>query len=378
MKIQLARLLPLVLLLPFSLSLAAPIPAAPDIGARGFILQDAHSGRILVETNADERLEPASLTKIMTAYIAFTELGAGNIKLEDQVTVSKKAWRTQGSRMFIEVNTQVQVEQLLHGIITQSGNDASVALAEHIAGSEEAFAQLMNSHALRMGMTNTNFINSTGLPDPEHYTTARDMAVLTKALIREYPDYYKWFSIHEYTYNDITQYNRNKLLWRDKTVDGVKTGYTVSAGYCLIGSALRGDMRLIGVVMGTKGPEARAKAMQTLLNYGFRYYETHKLYAANEQLTRARVWKGAQEHVALGLSEDLYLTIPRNEYDNLKASMTVSPQIMAPVGRGEPYGRIQVDLAGEEIVNVPLVALGNIGEGDIWQQMMDEVRLWFE
>jgi D-alanyl-D-alanine carboxypeptidase (penicillin-binding protein 5/6) len=266
------------------------IPAPPDLGAKAIFLADFGSGRVLAESNADQRLEPASLTKIMTAYVVFRELAKGNLKLEDMVGVSEKAWRTEGSRMFAQVGAQISVENLLKGMIVQSGNDASVALAEHVAGDEAVFAQMMNQNAERLGMKNTHFKNSMGLPDPDHYTTARDLFILTHALIEEFPEYYQWHAIKEFVFNGIKQTNRNQLLWRDSTVDGVKTGHTEGAGYCLVTSALRDGMRLIAVVLGAKSGNERAKANQTLLNYGFRFYETRALYKANEKLTEARKW----------------------------------------------------------------------------------------
>src|SRR5690554_127605 len=304
-------------------ALPVPTPAAPQLGAPSYILVDFHSGQELAGKNADERMEPASLTKLMTVYAVLHELNAGRLSLDDQVTVSEKAWRAEGSRMFIEVGTKVSVEKLLRGVIIQSGNDASIALAEHIAGSEGTFAQLMNQYAQTLGMTGTHFMNATGLPHPEHFSTARDLAKLAAAIIREFPEHYSLYSEKQFTYNGITQYNRNKLLWRDPSVDGLKTGHTQSAGYGLITSAQRENMRLISVVMGTKGEDDRAQQSQALLNYGFRFFETHRLYAAGTALAEPRVWKGVTEYLPLGLSRDLYVTIPRNQYEQLDASMSV-------------------------------------------------------
>jgi D-alanyl-D-alanine carboxypeptidase (penicillin-binding protein 5/6) len=278
-----------------------PIPKPPATGAKAYILQDYDSQRIVAEKDSDQSIEPASITKLMTAYAVFMELKSGNISLEDSVTISEKAWRTPGSRMFIEVGKQVSVEDLLKGMIIQSGNDATVALAEYIAGSEDTFAALMNRHAEELGLTGSHFMNSTGLPDAEHYMSARDIALLAGQLIREFPEYYQWYSQKEFTFNDITQYNRNKLLWRDASVDGVKTGHTDSAGYCLVTSAKQGDMRLISVVLGTDSENARADASQALLNYGFRFFETHKLYDGGNQLATSRIWKGETESVSLGI-----------------------------------------------------------------------------
>lgn len=354
------------------------IPPAPRIVARSYILQDFHSGRVLAEKDADLRLAPASLTKIMTAYVVFRELNNGHLSLDEKVTISKKAWQTPGSRMFVEVNKQVAIEDLLKGMIIQSGNDASVALAEHVAGDENTFAQLMNQHAKRLGMNNTHFTNSMGLPGPDHYTTARDMATLTRALIREFPNYYGWYSLREFTFNDITQQNRNKLLWRDKSVDGVKTGHTEEAGYCLVTSAQRSGMRLVSVVMGTSSVNARTNESQSLLNYGFRFFETHRLYKAHEPLSEAKVWKGDNDKVDLGLAEDLYVTIPRRHYNDLKAVINIDSRIMAPVAEGEKFGNVTVKLAGETVANKPLIALNSIDKGSFVQRLYDEAMLMIQ
>ncbi|TAN49197.1 MAG: D-alanyl-D-alanine carboxypeptidase [Methylococcaceae bacterium] len=351
------------------------IPAAPDLPAKAYYLEDFHSGRVLAEFNADEHLPPASLTKIMTAYVVFRELGSGNLKLTDKVTISPKAWHTEGSRMFIEVNKQVPVEDLVKGMIIQSGNDASVALAEHIAGDDAIFAQMMNQHAERLGMKNSHFMNSMGLPDPEHYTSARDLAIVTRAIIREFPQYYKWHSQKEFFFNGIKQMNRNKLLWRDETVDGVKTGHTEDAGFCLVASALREGMRLISVVMGTKSDEARASSNQALLNYGFRFFETRPLYKGGEKLAESKVWKGAQSAVPVGLRADLFVTIPRKQYDKLKATMDMDKEIAAPVSKGQVLGRVNIYLNDEAVTQTPLVALQDVAEGGFFRRLMDNIRL---
>jgi D-alanyl-D-alanine carboxypeptidase (penicillin-binding protein 5/6) len=360
-------------------AMGAPLrsPSAPSIDAGAYFLQDYYSGRVLAEGNADESMEPASLTKMMTVYVAFKELQDGNISLDDVVRISEKAWRTQGSRMFVEVGDQVTVEELLKGIIIQSGNDASVALAEFIAGDERAFAQLMNQYAGELGMTKTQFVNATGLPDPNEYTTARDMAALARALIHDFPNYYKWHAIRKYEYNGITQYNRNKLLWRDPSVDGLKTGHTSSAGYCLVASAERDDMRLVSVVMGSQSENTRAQQSQALLNYGFRFYETHRLYGADESLADARVWQGAVPEVQLGLQRDLYITVPRGQYDNLDGKMEIDAKIIAPITKGEVLGTATISLGKEQIAQQPLVALNSVGEGSLWQRLTDKVRLYF-
>ena len=367
-----------LLLLALPLQAAVPIPTPPDVAASGYILVDFHSGKVLAERDAGQRLEPASLTKIMTAYTIFRELKQGNIKLEDNVLISEKAWRTPGSRMFVEVGKQVTVQDLIKGMIIQSGNDACVALAEHIAGSESTFAELMNNHARRLGMTQTHFMNSTGLPHEDHYTTPADIAKAAVATIQEFPEYYPWYSEKSFVFNDIKQHNRNKLLWRDNSVDGMKTGHTEAAGYCLVASALREGMRLVSVVMGTEGEEARAKASQSLLNYGFRFYETHQLYAAGEVLNRARIWKGADEKLPLGLAQNLSVTIPRHQYQNLEAQLEVSPKIMAPVAQGSVLGQVHVTLQGEPIVSADLIALKDVEDGNLWQQIKDSALLWLE
>jgi D-alanyl-D-alanine carboxypeptidase (penicillin-binding protein 5/6) len=314
----------------------------------------------------------------MTAHVVFEELAHGDLKLSDMVHVSEKAWKQEGSRMFIEVNSRVSVEQLLKGLIIQSGNDAAVALAEHIAGSESAFANLMNEHAARLGMTHTHFANATGLPDPRHYTTPRDIAKVTIATIRDYPQYYKIYGEKEFTYNKIRQHNRNNLLWHDPSVDGVKTGHTKSAGYCLVASAKRGDMRLISVVMGTKSMKARISTSQTLLNYGFRFFETHRLYRAGQALTQARIWKGTQETLPVGLAQDLYVTIPRRQYAKLKARSELRSHITAPVAKGTVLGTLIVTLEGREVARAPMVALREMSKGGLWRQAVDTVKQWME
>lgn len=354
------------------------IPPAPSVAASSFILIDFNSGKVLAEKNADKRLAPASLTKIMTVYVIFRELSNGHLTLDEKVTISKKAWQTGGSRMFVEVNKQVSIEDLLQGVIIQSGNDASVALAEHVAGDESTFSAMMNQHAKRLGMLNSHFENSMGLPRKNHYTTARDLATLTSAVISEFPDYYRWDSQKEFTYNNITQPNRNKLLWRDKSVDGVKTGYTEEAGYCMVTSAIRDEMRLISVVMGTASANARANESQTLINYGFRFFETYKLYAGHEALNEARIWKGDVKTLPLGLKNDLFVTIPRRHYNDLKAEVDFDKKIVAPVKEGDALGNVNVSLAGTVIVNKPLVALKTVSKGGFVERLYDEALLLLE
>lgn len=375
------RLLILFSILTFSgfSSATTAVPSAPRIAASGFFLQDFNSGKILAEKNSDHRLPPASLTKIMTSYVVFNEIKNGQLNLEDLVTISEKAWRTPGSRMFIEVGKKIPVEKLLKGMVIQSGNDASVALAEHVAGDEQTFAQMMNQQAAKLGMTNSWFSNSTGLPTKEdHYTTAHDLGRLTRALISEFPEFYSWYSEKEMTFNGITQKNRNRLLWRDKSVDGVKTGHTDEAKYCLVSSSLRDDMRLISVVMGTNSENSRAQESQALINYGYRFYETHRLYRAGETLTSTRIWKGSSQQLNLGLSEDLYLTIPRKQYKNLDAQMELDPKIIAPVKKGQPFGVMKVILGGSELAQKPLIALTPIAEGGLFQRLSDEALLMLE
>ncbi len=378
-SIQILRNTSLLFLLVFWIPLASAgnilIPPAPSIAASSYLLMDFDSNKVLAEKNADKRLPPASLTKLMTVYVVFRELANGHLSLDEKVTISKKAWRTPGSRMFVEVNKQVSIEDLLKGVIIQSGNDASVALAEHVAGNEATFAVLMNQHAERLGMTNSHFVNSTGLPAENHYTTARDLAILAQAIIKEFPEYYKWDSQKEFTYNNITQHNRNKLLWRDKSVDGLKTGHTEEAGYCLVASAKRNGMRLISVVMGTASENARANESQALLNYGFRFFETHKLYEANKPIVDTRVWKGDRKQLSLGLNEDLFVTIPRRYANDLKAETVVDKRIIAPVKKGEERGLLNVSLMDEKIVSKPLVALDKVNKGSFFQRIYDEALL---
>ena len=361
-----------------SISAAAILPTAPQVNATSYLVMDYDSGRILAQKNIDNREKPASLTKMMTVYIVAEELDSGNIHLDDKVTISEKAWRMPGSRMFVEVGSKVKVSDLLRGVVVQSGNDASVALAQYVAGSEDAFVAMMNQYAKQLGMDHTHFANATGLPHENHYSTARDLATLARALIHNHPDEYKLHSIKEFTYNNIKQPNRNKLLWRDDSVDGVKTGHTDNAGYCLVASAKRDGMRLISVVMGTESDEARARASQTLLNFAFRFYETHKLYAADKSITSSRIWKGDRDNFDLGIRKDLWVTIPRGKYDDLDASIKLPPVIMAPVKKGSVQGSLKVSLDGKEIATRPLVAMDTVNEGGLYNRLKDEVRLLFQ
>ncbi len=351
------------------------IPPPPAIEARAYILMDAKSGRILAEQNADDRLEPASLTKIMTAYITFQELSRNGLQLDDMVTISPEASKAEGSRMFAEIGTAIAVENLLKGMIIQSGNDASIALAERIGGTESHFAKRMNDTASSLGMSNTHYENSMGLPHPNHYASARDMALLTRALINEFPEYYKWHSIKEFTFNNIKQANRNRLLWQDPTVDGVKTGHTEGAGYCLVASAVRNDMRLISVVMGTKSDQARAATNAALLNYGFQFYESRTLYKAKTRLTEAQVWKGAESQVPAGLQTDFDVTFPRGQYETLKATMEVDNKSVAPVHAGDRLGTVKVTRNDEVIAQQDLVALESVERGGLFKRLFDEIAM---
>jgi D-alanyl-D-alanine carboxypeptidase (penicillin-binding protein 5/6) len=366
----------------FSCAAAADIaiPDPPAVTARAYILQDYHSGRVLAEANPDEPLEPASVTKIMSVYVVFDALEQGRLKFDDTVKISEKAWRNPelpgwnlGSRMFAEVGSEVRVDDLLHGLIVQSGNDAAIALAERIGGSEEGFVELMNKHAERLGLADTSFRNSTGWPMEEHYSTARDLATLSRALIRDFPNFYALFAEKHFTYNNISQSNRNSLLWKDPTVDGIKTGYSESAGYCVAASAQRGGMRLIVVVMGAEDTHARTRNSMELLEYGFNYYESHKLFSAGKALRESRIWKGDDSVLELGPVEDVYVTIPRGEYMNLQPSLTVKKSIFAPVAERQELGQITVNLHDETVQQQPLVALHEVGRGNLIRRMIDHV-----
>jgi D-alanyl-D-alanine carboxypeptidase (penicillin-binding protein 5/6) len=360
------------LLLGFGFAAAwAEIPTAPTLPAKSYLLTDFHTGKELAGFEPDKRLPPASLTKIMAVYVVLNELAQGKLKLDDPVTISERAWRAEGSRTFVEVNRQVPVEVLLKGVIVQSGNDATIALAEHIAGDERTFAELMNQHARRLGMVNTHFTNSTGLPDPDHYTTARDLNVLTRALIADFPQYYAWFKLKEFTYNNITQHNRNLLLWRDPSVDGVKTGHTQEAGYCLVASAEREGMRLIATVLGTPSEKARAQAVQALLGYGFRFFTTRKLEEAGK-LAEARVYKGEENRVALGVFSPIYATVPKGEEGKLSTLLEVPAKLIAPIQKGQVLGKLKVRLGEETVAEYPLMALGEVKEAGFIGRWVDE------
>ena len=360
-----------------------PVPPPPNLDAKSWLLMDYTTGQVLAENNADQRVEPASITKVMTAYIVSAELAKGKIKLDDQVFISENAWRsggasTEGSTSFLAVNSKVPLKDLLYGMIIQSGNDAAIALAEHVAGSEATFAELMNQYAAQLHMTGSHFMNASGLPDPNHYSTAHDIALLARAVIHDYPEDYKIYAIKEFEWNGITQHNRNTLLWRDPTVDGIKTGHTKDAGFCLTTSAKRGDERLIAVVMGTPSDKQRSDDNQALLNYGFRFYETHKLYEAGKPLAQPELWKGAQNTIALGVAEDVLSTVPRGRYNDLKASLEVPGRLIAPYSKGQQVGMLKVALDGKTLVERPLIALNDAPEAGFWGRMSDGILLWWK
>ncbi len=361
-----------------TLVLAQQQPVAPTLAAKSWLLIESASGQELAAQAADNRLDPASLTKLMTAYITFSALKAGTIKLDQMVVVSEKAWRQEGSRMFIKVGTQVKVEDLIKGMIVQSGNDACVALAELIAGSEENFAQMMNKEAQRLGMKGTSFRNAAGLPDPNHYTTARDLATLAGALIRDFPeDYAKYYSLKEFTYNNIKQPNRNRLLWLDPTVDGVKTGHTDAAGYCLISSAKRDTRRLISVVLGTKSDAVRAQESLKLLNYGFQAYDAVKLYAKDEAVSNLPVWKGQAKTLKAGFTEDFIMVVPKGLGSHVKTELVANPTLVAPIAAGQKLGTLKVNIDDKPFGEYPVVALGDVPAAGIFGRAIDSMRLWF-
>ena len=357
-------------------AMRSTIPA-PNLKVSSWLLMDAKTGLTLAANNPDAPVEPASLTKLMTAFIVFREIERETISLDDIVVVSEKAWRSEGSRMFIEVGDKVRIDDLLMGLVVQSGNDAAVALAEHVAGSEEGFADLMNQTASEIGMDNSNFVNSAGMPHPDHYTTARDISQLARAILIDQPDHYDRYKIREFTWNGITQKNRNPLLGRDESIDGIKTGHTRSAGYCLVGSAEKDGMRLIGSVMGASGDRERGDAVYSLLRFGFAAYEHHDLYPAGDGIVDSFVFKGAKNSVALGLSDAVTLILPKGVGKDLQASVSLADPVIAPIGLGDELGVLSVSLAGEQIVSRPLVSLEQVAAGSLWQTLSDTVRLWF-
>ncbi|GAA0848928.1 D-alanyl-D-alanine carboxypeptidase family protein [Marinobacter szutsaonensis] len=353
------------------------IPSPPQIAGSSYVLMDPKSGRIIMEENSHERLPPASLTKMMTAYIVERELDEGRISMSDMVPISVKAWKTEGSRTFVQEGTEVSVEDLLKGVIIQSGNDASVALAEFVAGSEGAFVDIMNQQAQLLGMKDTSFANATGLPSEDHYSTAYDLALLARAIINDYPENYPLYAEKHFTYNNIRQPNRNSLLWRDDSVDGLKTGHTEEAGYCLVASAKREDTRFIAVVMGTSSSQARAQEVQKMLNYGFRYYESERLFRSGQELMEARIWGGQADQVSVGLTEDVFVTIPRGSRNQLESTVDLDSVIKAPINVGDELGRVKVSLSGTVLVDEPVLALTEVPEGGLFKRLWDAIKLFF-
>lgn len=361
-----------------SLTAAAQNPPPPALAAKSWLLLDHNTGQALVTHNADQRVEPASLTKLMTAYLTFTAVKNGAITLDQPVVVSENAWRQSGSRMFIEPRVPVSVEELIRGMIIQSGNDACVALAELIAGSEEAFVHLMNQEAKRLGMNNTNFTNASGLPDDNLYTTAHDLGILASALIREFPEYYRYYSEKEYTYNKITQPNRNRLLWMDSTVDGMKTGHTSRAGYCLVSSAERGPRRLVAVLLGAESETIRAQESLKLLNYGFQFFDTVKLYSAKQTLSQFDVWKGKVNQVPVGFLEDFTMSLPSGQSERIEVTLTSAQPVTAPIRQGQAIGHMTLKLDGQEIGQYPVVALEEVELAGFFGRLWDAIRMWIK
>jgi len=364
-----------------SLPALAAIPEPPALEASSYVLYDYDSGEVLVSNNPDLKVGPASITKVMLSYIVFDEVKKGRIKLDDLVTISEKAWR-QGkdsteSRMFLDLGSRVKVEDLLHGIITQSGNDASVALAEHVAGSEAAFADLMNQYAAKLGMKNSHFLNAPGMPEDDHYSTAQDLVLLGAALIRDFPEYYSWFALPEFTYNGIKQQNRNMMMAMDRSVDGIKTGHTNAAGYCMLSSAKRDDRRLVAAVMGTASTKYRAQASLELLNYGFRFFESVKLLGKDSPAGSARLWKGVAEEVQLGTLEPLFLSLPRGSAEKAEVRPVVDGTLIAPLSQGQAVGTVTVLVDGKEVKSLPLVVLADAPAGGFFKRLWDTIRLWF-
>lgn len=355
-----------------------PIPAAPSLGAKAYVLQDNGSGQIIVSQNGQERLPPASLTKMMTVYVVDHELAAGRLKLDDPILISEKAWRSEGSRMFVNVNSTVPARDLLNGVIIQSGNDASIAFAEHIAGTETAFADQMNAYAQALGMKNTHFVNATGMPDPDHYTTAEDMAILARAIVNEFPETYKIYSQKDFVYNGIKQGNRNMLLWRDETVDGIKTGHTDDAGFCLVASALRNNMRFNAVILGAANENARAEQAQSLLNYGFRFYRTQHLLTGNKPIGQTTVYQGKASQVPIGVEQDMMITLPQNQTQPLGSALVMKENLRAPVKRGQVVGELTITLNDKVLVQTPVVALQDVEPAGIFGRFFGWIKLFFK
>ncbi|HTC26250.1 D-alanyl-D-alanine carboxypeptidase family protein [Dyella sp.] len=367
---------------PAPAAVPVPVPPPPDVDAKSWVLMDYATGQILASKDADVRVVPASITKVMTDYVVSAEIASGKIHLTDQVMISEHAWRaggagTDGSTSFLKLNSQVDLKDLLYGMIIQSGNDSAIALAEHTAGSEDTFAGLMNAYAKQLGMVNSHFVNASGYPADNHYTTAHDVAILTRALIHDYPDDYAISAIKEFEWNGIKQGNRNTLLWRDPTVDGVKTGHTAEAGFCLDASAKRGDQRMIAIVMGSSSEKTRADSAIALLNYGFRFFETHKLYEAGKAQATPRLWKGEDNQLPLGVAEDVLVTVKTGDYDKLKATMDIPSTLIAPYKKGQQVGTLHVTEDGQPIEDVPLIALNDAPQGGFFKRLWDTILLWF-
>ena len=352
-------------------------PVPPSINAKAYLLMDAYSGKILANENIDERVAPASLTKMMTSYVVSMALQQGRFHPNDLVSISEAAWKTGGSKMFVKVGDKVSVQDLMQGIIVDSGNDACVAMAEYIAGSQESFVNLMNQEAARLGMKNTHFVDVDGLPDPNHYTTARDMSILARALILDFPEDYKWYSQKWFSYNGIKQPNRNRLLWRDTDIDGIKTGHTNEAGFCLAASGQKNGLRLITIVMGAPSDQMRAQDSQKLLTYGFRFFESRKLYSAHTGLTTTRIWFGQRPQVKVGLAQDLYVTLPFGQNKLPTTAMAFMPNLKAPIKDGDVVGQINVVLNDKPISSAPLVALESLAKGGLWRNLVDRTNLLF-
>lgn len=365
----------------FSLSAAAAIPEPPTLDATSYLLYDFDSGEVLVSSNPDLKVGPASITKVMLTYVVFDEIKKGRIKLDDEATISEKAWKqgidSSESRMFLDLGSRVKIEDLLHGVITQSGNDASVALAEHVAGSESAFTDLMNQYAVKLGMKNTNFMNAPGMPDEQHFSTAYDLALLGAALIRDFPEYYEWYSRPNFTFHGIKQDNRNMMLAMDRSVDGIKTGHTNAAGYCLLSSAKRENRRLVAAVMGTKSKTYRAEASLELLNYGFRFFESVKLLGKDAPAGSVRLWKGAAEEVQVGTLSPLYLSLPRGSAEKTTVNPVVSGTLIAPLAAGQQVGTVTISVDGKVVKTEPLVVLADAPAGGFFKRLWDTIRLWF-
>ncbi len=368
---------------PVALSDALPVPPPPAVVGEAWLLMDYATGQVLAGENPEQRVQPASITKVLTSYVIAAEMKAGKVKPTDPVMMSENAWRsggagTDGSYSGFEVNKTAPLIEMEKGMVVQSGNDAAIALAEHVAGSEDAFAALMNAYAKRIGMANSNFVNSHGLSDPDHYSTPRDLALLGRAMVRDFPEEYAYNKIKEYTVGPITQRNRNLLLWRDPSVDGIKTGHHSAAGYCLMASAQRGDQRLISVVMGSSSEKQRAADSLALLNWGFRFHETHKLYDAGKAIATPKVWKGQADEVRLGVARPLLVSMPRGKYDQLKPTMDVPRSLVAPITKGQAVGNVRISLDGKVVAQAPLVAIDGVEQGGFFKRLWHELLMWWE